>query len=226
MNMKLKLSVLMLLISVSVSAQKKIKDSVAYALGIQIATNLKQNQIVEQVNIKELASAVDDVKKGKTRLTPEQSDSVIRVFLTKRYEMQKAKNEREGKDFYRKNSITQGIVTLQSGLQYRIEREGTGAKPSANDEVEVNYKGTLLDGRVFDSSYERGQSVKFPLSRVIPGWTEGLQHIGEGGKIMLFIPSKLAYGEAAPPGSIIEPNSTLIFEVELLKIFPAAATDK
>ena len=203
------------------SGQKKIKDSVAYALGVQMAENLKQNQVIDQLDLKVLISGVNDFKEGKAKMDKQQCDSIVRLFFTRRHETLKAKNEKEGKEFHQRNSITKGIVTLASGLQYKIEREGSDTKPTTVDEVEVNYKGTLLDGRVFDSSYDRGQSIKFALNRVIPGWTEGLQLIGEGGKITLYLPSDLAYGERGAPGSIIEPNATLIFEVELLKVFPA-----
>lgn len=203
------------------SAQKKIKDSVAYALGIQMAENLKQNQVLDQLDLKVLTSAVNDFNEGKAKLDKQQCDSVVRTFFTRRYEALKTKNEREGKEFHRKNSITKDIVTLASGLQYKILNEGSATKPTPDDEVEVHYRGTLLDGRVFDSSHDRGQSAKFTLSHVIPGWIEGLQLIGEGGKIMLYVPSSMAYGERGAPGSIIEPNAMLIFEVELLKVLPA-----
>ena len=221
--MRIKMLFLIMFLSAAMfaSGQKKIKDSVAYALGVQMAENLKQNQVIDQLDLKVLISGVNDFKEGKAKMDKQQCDSIVRLFFTRRHETLKAKNEKEGKEFHQRNSITKGIVTLASGLKYKIEREGSDTKPTTVDEVEVNYKGTLLDGRVFDSSYDRGQSIKFALNRVIPGWTEGLQLIGEGGKITLYLPSDLAYGERGAPGSIIEPNATLIFEVELLKVFPA-----
>ena len=221
--MKIKILFLVMFLSASIfaSGQKKIKDSVAYALGVQMAENLQQNQVIDQLNIDVLSSAINDFKDGKARLDKQQCDSIVRVFFTRRYEALKAKNDKEGKDFHQRNAITKDIVTLASGLQYKILHEGAAPKPTPADEVEVHYKGTLLDGRVFDSSYDRGQSAKFALNRVIPGWVEGLQLIGEGGKITLYVPTNLAYGERGAPGSIIEPNASLIFEVELLKVFPA-----
>jgi FKBP-type peptidyl-prolyl cis-trans isomerase len=128
------------------------------------------------------------------------------------------KNINEGKEFLEKNAKEDGVTTTESGLQYKIEKQGTGAYPTADNEVEVHYAGTLIDGREFDSSYKRNQTATFALKGVIKGWTEGLQKINEGGKIKLFIPYDLAYGERPPQGSIIEPFSTLIFEVELIKI--------
>ena len=119
--------------------------------------------------------------------------------------------------FQTANKEKEGVVETESGLQYIIEEEGTGIAPAATDTVEVNYEGRLLDGTVFDSSYERGESIKFPLNGVIKGWGEGLTYVKEGGKIRLFIPSSLAYGERAT--GPIPANSTLIFDVELIKVF-------
>ncbi len=124
----------------------------------------------------------------------------------------------ESTNFLEENKKKEGVKTTESGLQYKVITEGSGAKPSATDEVTVHYTGMLTDGRVFDSSVERGQPISFPLNRVIAGWTEGLQLMSEGSKYTLFIPSALGYGEQGAPGSIIEPNATLIFDVELIKI--------
>lgn len=126
-------------------------------------------------------------------------------------------NAAKGEAFLAENGKKEGVNVLPSGLQYKMEREGTGSSPKATDTVEVHYRGTLLDGTEFDSSYKRGQSISFPLNRVIPGWTEGLQLLKEGGKAILYIPSKLAYGKNGAPGAI-GPNETLIFEVELLQV--------
>jgi FKBP-type peptidyl-prolyl cis-trans isomerase len=124
----------------------------------------------------------------------------------------------KGEKFLAENKTKEGVKTTASGLQYKIVKEGTGNTPKATDRVLVHYEGKLLDGTVFDSSIKRGEPIAFPLNRVIPGWTEGLQLIKEGGKAILYIPSKLAYGPGGTPGGPIGPNETLIFEVELLKI--------
>ena len=124
----------------------------------------------------------------------------------------------KGEKFLAENKSKEGVKTTDSGLQYKITKEGTGKTPTAADTVTVHYEGKLLDGSVFDSSIKRGKPAEFPLNRVIKGWTEGLQLIKEGGKAILYIPSKLAYGASGTPGGPIGPNETLIFEVELIKI--------
>ena len=123
----------------------------------------------------------------------------------------------KGEKFLKENASKDGVKTTPSGLQYKIVKEGTGKSPKATDTVLVHYRGTLLDGTEFDSSYKRNAPISFPLNQVIPGWTEGLQLVKEGGKAILYIPSKLAYGERGAGGAI-GPNETLIFEVELLKV--------
>ncbi len=127
------------------------------------------------------------------------------------------KNKAEAEAFFAENSSVEGVVTTDSGLQYQVLSEGEGDKPEAGDTVEVHYRGTLLDGTVFDSSYDRGQTVSFPVEGVIPGWTEALQLMSEGAKYKLFIPADLAYGPGGA-GDMIGPNSALIFEVELIKV--------
>jgi FKBP-type peptidyl-prolyl cis-trans isomerase len=126
--------------------------------------------------------------------------------------------QEKGEKFLAENKTKEGVKTTASGLQYKIVKEGAGKNPAATDTVLVHYKGTLLDGTEFDSSYKRNEPISFPLNRVIPGWTEGLQLVKEGGKAILYIPSKLAYGASGTPGGPIGPNETLIFEVELLKV--------
>jgi FKBP-type peptidyl-prolyl cis-trans isomerase FkpA/FKBP-type peptidyl-prolyl cis-trans isomerase FklB len=123
-----------------------------------------------------------------------------------------------GRSFLAENAKKPGVVTTTSGLQYKVLREGEGAKPSKQGEVEVHYKGTLIDGTVFDSSYERGESISFLLNQVIPGWSEGVQLMSQGAKYEFYIPPDLAYGAKGVPG-VIPPNATLIFEVELLKVY-------
>ena len=161
---------------------------------------------------------------GKTLLTTEEAQAVLKEVQT---EMQKEqtekmkqvadKNKADGEAFLAANKDKEGVVTLPSGLQYKILTEGTGAKPTAGDTVVCNYRGTLIDGKEFDSSYKRNQAATFPVGGVIKGWTEALQLMPVGSKWQLFIPSDLAYGERGP-GNDIGPNSTLIFEVELLSI--------
>jgi FKBP-type peptidyl-prolyl cis-trans isomerase FkpA len=124
----------------------------------------------------------------------------------------------KGVQFLAENATKEGVKVTPSGLQYKVITEGTGKSPKATDTVQVHYRGTLLDGTEFDSSYKRGQPATFPLNRVIAGWTEGVQLMKEGGKYQFFIPSKLAYGSSGTPGGPIGPNEALIFEVELLKV--------
>ena len=128
------------------------------------------------------------------------------------------KNLKAGKAFLAANAKKDGVITTATGLQYKVLKSGTGASPQKTDTVKVHYHGTLIDGTVFDSSVQRGEPITFPVSDVIPGWTEALQLMKVGDKWQLFIPSSLAYGELSPPGSKIGPNSTLLFEVELLGI--------
>lgn len=123
----------------------------------------------------------------------------------------------KGEAFLKENAKKEGVKTTASGLQYQVLKEGDGKAPKATDVVKVHYKGTLLDGKEFDSSYKGGQPIEFPLNRVIPGWTEGVQLMKEGAKYKFFIPAKLAYGERGA-GGVIPPNATLIFEVELLEV--------
>jgi FKBP-type peptidyl-prolyl cis-trans isomerase FkpA len=124
----------------------------------------------------------------------------------------------KGEAFLKENAKKEGVKTTTSGLQYKVLKEGDGKSPKATDTVQVNYRGTLIDGKEFDSSYKRGEPAEFPLNRVIPGWTEGVQLMKEGAKYQFTIPSKLAYGERGTPGGPIPGNATLVFEIELLKV--------
>lgn len=135
-------------------------------------------------------------------------------------------NKMKGDAFLAANKTKEGVVTLPSGLQYKIIKQGTGPKPTPDDVVECNYRGTLVDGTEFDSSYKRGEAIKIPVGQVIKGWTEAIELMPVGSKWQLFIPSDLAYGERGAPGSPIGPNSTLIFDVELLSIQPKQAKEE
>ncbi len=158
----------------------------------------------------------DGLAGGKTLLTDQEAQAVVDSVRSDLIKKQAAADKKEGDDFLAANKGKEGVVTLPSGLQYKIEKAGTGPKPTASDTVLCNYRGTLVNGTEFDSSYKRGQPAKFPVSGVIKGWTEALQLMPVGSKWQLFIPSNLAYGEGGQQG--IPPNATLIFEVELMSI--------
>jgi FKBP-type peptidyl-prolyl cis-trans isomerase FklB len=197
----------------------QITDSLSYSIGVQIASNLKKNGIIDKFEINSsFLEAFVDVKSGNPKIKPEDMERIVSSRFIALHEKEKKENEDRGKAFLEDNAKKADVVSLPSGLQYRILKEGSGAKPTPENNVEVHYTGSLVDGTVFESSRTSGTPAKFMLKEVIPGWTEGLQHIAEGGKIQLFIPHKLAYGERNMPGSPIGPCSTLIFEIELLKV--------
>ena len=190
----------------------------SYAIGFQFAQNLKGQNV--EVDSKALALAVSDVLSGKDpKISEQEMQASMQKMYEKRRENMKAeadKNKKSGEDFLAKNKDKGDVKTLESGLQYQVITAGDGAKPGENDTVKVHYKGTLIDGTEFDSSYNRDKPAEFPVKAVIPGWTEALQLMKKGGKWKLWIPSELAYGERGRPS--IPPNSVLIFEVELLDI--------
>jgi len=192
-------------------------DSASYAFGASIAGDLK-NRGVNNLNYALVSKAMNDVFSGGTVIfTPEKSQEVIYSLLSA---IEKKKFEgaiAEANKFLSDNKLKPGITTLPSGLQFEVLTPGTGPKPLATDEVSVNYKGSLTNGFEFDSSYRRGEPTSFVLNQVIPGWTEGLQQMSVGSKYRFFIPYSLAYGERGA-GKDIPPYSTLIFEVELVKI--------
>jgi FKBP-type peptidyl-prolyl cis-trans isomerase FklB len=199
------------------------KDKTSYAIGLNIGKSLKRDSIDADPKIV-LQGLQDALTGNKALLTDDEIRSTMMALQQdvrqKQEEKQQAlmeTNKKAGEAFLSANSTKEGVVTLPSGLQYKILKEGTGAKPSASDTVVCNYRGTLLDDTEFDSSYKRGQPASFPVSQVIKGWTEALQLMTVGSKWQLFIPSSLAYGERGQ-GQTIAPNSTLIFEVELLSI--------
>ncbi len=200
------------------------KDKVSYAIGLDIGTGLKKNEVEVDPDI--LVKAIKDVMAGKK---PLMTDEEVKTTMTefqkdlqaKQQERTKAqgeKNKKEGEDFLAKNKTKEGVKTLPSGLQYKVITEGKGKSPKATDTVTVQYRGTLIDGTEFDSSYKRGQPATFPVNGVIKGWTEALQLMKEGSKWQLFIPSDLAYGPNGTQGGPIGPNAVLIFEVELVSI--------
>ena len=208
-----------------VNAQEKVvlkdqKDKVSYIVGLDIGNNLKKQSI--GVNPKTLAKGIEDALAGaKPLLTEQEVQETMMAFqkemMAKQAEVAK-RNKTEGEAFLAENKKKEGVKTLPSGLQYKVIKAGKGKKPKASDTVTVQYRGTLIDGTEFDSSYKRGQPATFQVSGVIPGWTEGLQLMEEGAKWQLFIPSNLAYGERGAPGGLIGPNTALIFEIELISI--------
>lgn len=197
-------------------------DTASYALGVNMASSVKKMGM-EDLNLKILAKAFQDVYANeKLQISEEQSNPILQAYFTNLNEQQAVAGLAEGKKWLEENGKKTGVVTTASGLQYEVMREGTGPKPTADSKVKVHYHGTTTDGKVFDSSVERGEPIEFPLNGVIRGWTEGVQLMSVGSKYKLFIPGELAYGPRPPQGSGIAPNATLIFEVELLEILPAA----
>ena len=198
-------------------APANLNDSVSYALGINIGENLKKSGF-ENINAEALAKAINEIYKGDSTLfNVAEATEIINNFMMKQSEAKAESAKQAGIDFMSENAGKPGVMTTASGLQYEVIQEGAGLSPTAADMVTVHYHGTLIDGTVFDSSVERGQPATFPLSGVIPGWTEGLQLMKEGGKTRFYIPSELAYGDRAA-SELIGPGSTLIFDVELIKV--------
>jgi FKBP-type peptidyl-prolyl cis-trans isomerase len=201
------------------SKMKTQQDSASYALGANVANSLSSRSGVEELNYTAFINGMKDVFEDKDLKIEKQSQNkIIQGYLSDLRKKRNEKNLKEGQAFLEKNKKKEGIETTESGLQYKVIEEGQGESPGEYDTVKVHYTGTNIDDEVFDSSKERGKPVEFPVNRVIPGWTEGLQLMKEGAKYKFFIPSELAYGERAPRGSDIEPNETLIFEVELLEV--------
>jgi FKBP-type peptidyl-prolyl cis-trans isomerase FklB len=209
-------------------ALKTRKEKFSYALGMDIANNLgtslKRQSVEVDWNL--VAQGLkDQMGGGKARLTVDEAKAVltevqneVRKQAQEKMQATAAANKAEGEAFLAANKSKEGVVTLPSGLQYKILTAGTGPKPVPTDSVVCNYRGTLINGTEFDSSYKRGQPATFPVSGVIKGWTEALQLMPVGSKWQLVVPSDLAYGEPGNPRGGIEPDSTLIFEVELISI--------
>lgn len=192
-------------------------DSVSFALGYQNAQFLAFEG-ASDFNYEQYLSGFMNGMSGNETLTDMERNELINNYRMALSQILMDKNTAAGEDFLAANKEKEGVKVTASGLQYKVLEEGTGKSPKAEDEVEVNYEGSLIDGRVFDSSYERGESITFPLNRVIPGWTEGVQLMKEGATYEFYIPANLAYGPNAPRGSIIGPNAALIFKVELIKV--------
>lgn len=203
------------------------QQKLSYSLGLIVGGQLKQD--VQDVDLEAFQEGVQTIyKDGEPLLTPEQVNQVMQAFQQRKMEEQRQaiaqlakENLEKGQAYMAENGKKDGVTTTESGLQYEQLQAGNGNKPAATDNVEVHYRGTLVDGTEFDSSYARGEPVTFPLNGVIPGWTEGVQLMDEGSKARLVIPSELAYGPGGM-GNAIGPNETLVFEIELLKILPAA----
>jgi FKBP-type peptidyl-prolyl cis-trans isomerase len=209
--------------SSTVLSLKTQKDKFSYALGMNLGKNLHQQAVAIDPNI--LARGLKDaLTGGKTLLTDDEARAAltaaqaeVRAKQQEKMQQAGAENKKEGETFLAANKAKDGVVTLPSGLQYKILTAGTGPKPTASDTVVCNYRGTLINGTEFDSSYKRGQPATFPVGGVIKGWTEALQLMPVGSKWQLFIPTDLAYGDRGA-GADIGPGATLIFEVELLSI--------
>jgi FKBP-type peptidyl-prolyl cis-trans isomerase FklB len=203
---------------------KDAKQKTSYAIGMDIGGNFKKQDI--DVDPKALAAGLADALSGKTQMTQAEAQQALADFRTSMMAKMQAKekeagdkNVKDGEAFLVANAKKEGVKTTASGLQYKVVKagDGKGKSPKATDTVKVHYHGTLIDGSVFDSSVERGEPISFPLNGVIKGWTEGLQLMKEGDKFQFVIPAALAYG-ANSPSPKIGPNSTLIFDVELLKV--------
>lgn len=212
-------------VSATLAAQSKVElknavDSANYANGIVMANNVKR-QMGADFKMEAFLAAFNAALKGETtQITSDDANKIFSDYNRSAQTRAIEKNKKEGQAFLEANKKRPGVTTTASGLQYEILKKGTGTvNPKATDKVEVHYHGTLIDGTVFDSSVDRGTPASFGLNQVIPGWTEGVQLMHEGDKFKFFLPSNLAYGDRSA-GAKIKPGSTLIFEVELLRINP------
>ena len=222
-------AVVLLLVSCNKNgaAQKPIKtelDSVSYAIGMDVAKNVKASfdDFDNDLFIQGFRNVLDSTN---MLLDENQAQLVVRTYFQNKQKEEMAKRQEEakankeaGEKFLAENKTKEGVQTTESGLQYIVLKEGTGAKPTTSSKVKVHYHGTLINGTVFDSSVDKGEPAEFGVTQVIKGWTEALQLMNVGAKYKLFVPSNLAYGANPRPGGEIKPNSTLIFDVELLEI--------
>jgi len=215
-------------VSTNVSLDSEI-DSVSYSLGYQIAAMSLKRQGMTDIKPAKFASGLKTaLSEDSSMLSDAEMQQVVQTYqmeaqqrAQKKQQQEAEENRKEGEEFLAENKNNEGVQVTDSGLQYKVLEEGSGVSPDSSDQVRVHYKGTLLDGETFDSSYDRGEPVEFPLDQVIPGWSEGVQLMKEGGKYKFWIPGELAYGPNPRPGGPIGPNETLIFEVELLKVNPS-----
>lgn len=192
------------------------KSKISYSLGVNIASSLK-TQGLEQVDTAAIAKAMGDVYSNReTQVSPQVAQQTLQEYFGKIQNEKIEKMSAEGAKFLALNSMKEGVVSLPSGLQYKIIKEGTGAKPNATDKVKTHYTGTLIDGTVFDSSIKRGQPAVFPVNGVIKGWVQALQLMPVGSKWELYIPHYLAYGERG--NQSIPPYAALVFQIELIEI--------
>ncbi len=192
-------------------------DSASYAIGVQIAENFVRQGLDTTMNVELIIEGIKDQIAKESKIAIEATDQIVQSFFEEMQKAQSGDKLAEGEAFLTENGKRPEVTTTISGLQYEVIEMGNGAKPIASSTVKVHYQGTLLDGTVFDSSYERGEPISFPLNGVIKGWTEGLQLMPVGSKFKFVIPYNLAYGERGA-GQLIGPFETLIFEVELLDI--------
>lgn len=191
-------------------------NKVSYALGMSIGHQLQQMNATD-LNIDDFAEAVKDVFADKAKMNDSEAQTAVQTFFQEKAEEQAKEMKAGGETFLAENGKKEGVVTLPSGLQYEVLKEGNGKKPTATDQVECHYEGKLINGQVFDSSYSRGETATFGLNQVIAGWTEGLQLMQEGAKYRFYIPYTLGYGERGA-GQSIPPYATLIFDVELIEV--------
>ncbi len=192
-------------------------DKISYALGLGIGQQLK-NMNIENFCVEDFTQSIVDVMNDKeTAMTAREAQVMLNEYFENKAKEESEKAIAEGAAYLKANGEREGVVTTKSGLQYEVLTEGTGKSPKATDKVRCHYEGRLLNGEVFDSSYQRGEPADFGLNQVIPGWTEGVQLMKEGAKYRFFIPYLLAYGERGA-GSQIPPYSTLIFDVELIAV--------
>ncbi|MEO5330618.1 MAG: FKBP-type peptidyl-prolyl cis-trans isomerase [Magnetococcus sp. YQC-5] len=213
------------------SAFKTPKERYSYAMGSRMGSQVQQ--VADSMDMKVFMIGLQDsLDKKPSQLTPDEITQastdfkeVIQKEIEKKSQQAAEKNQKKGAEYLAANGAKKGVTTTASGLQYEVLTPGSGPKPTATDHVKVHYQGTLLDGTIFDSSIARKEPITFPLDRVIPGWTEGVQLMPTGSKYRFVIPAKLAYGSKGAPPSI-EPESTLIFEVELLEIIKEKGQDK
>jgi FKBP-type peptidyl-prolyl cis-trans isomerase len=203
-------------------AEKPDKNAASYSLGVIMGSQLHSSGVrPEDVNAERLNQGFRDAIAGKVKLGDKDKENV-NALLHSAYDSFAENNHKAAEKFLAENGKKPDVVTTSSGLEYKVLTQGTGATPKPTDQVVVNYKGSLLDGTEFDSSYKRKEPATFPVNQVIPGWTEGLQLMKTGGKYTLWVPPKLAYDTHVPPGAPIPPGSMLIFEVELMSIKPPA----